>query len=127
MPILDSCNTCTQFAFVLGRQFFYNIIIVHEYVNHFKNQRRGRNCFMSLKLDMSKVYRVEWDFLKAIMERLCFCETWIKWILKCLQTVSYSCNPNEERMEYLQAGRGMRQGDPRSPCFHYVLKVSLTY
>ena len=35
--------------------------------------------------------------------------------MKCVNTVSYSCNVNGELKKYISPSRGIRQGDPLSP------------
>ena len=45
----------------------------------------------AVKLDISKTYdRVEWCFLKKVMESMGFNEKWISLIMNCITTVSYS-------------------------------------
>ena len=71
---------------------------------------------MAIKLDMAKAYdRVEWHFLRAMMTRMGFCDKWVNWISRCLETVSYSFNCNGEVKGFVKSGRGIRQGDPLSP------------
>nr|XP_027071881.1 uncharacterized protein LOC113696703 [Coffea arabica] len=43
-----------------------------------------------------------------------FCEKWIKWIMKCISTVSFSFNINGECKEYIETERGIRLGDTLS-------------
>jgi len=58
---------------------------------------KGRDDFMAIKLDMSKAYdRVEWHYLESIMVKMGFSEHWIKLLMLCVKTVSYSILVNGE-------------------------------
>ena len=115
-PFLRSCISKNKSAFIPGRQILANVILSHELMHFLKNKRQGKEGYMAVKMDVSKAYdRVEWQFLKAIMENMGFCSKWIGWIMSCISTVTYSFNNNGEHKEYITPSRGIRQGDPLSP------------
>lgn len=71
---------------------------------------------MAIKTDMSKAYdRLEWDFIKSVLEKMGFNSLLIKWVMQCISTVSYTFIINGASRGYVKPGRGIRQGDPLSP------------
>lgn len=71
---------------------------------------------MAVKMDMSKAYDiVEWKFTAQVMKRLGFHEKWIKWIMQCITSVSYSYLINDSVYGLVKPHRGIWQGDPISP------------
>ena len=60
-------------------------------MHYLEHKKEGREGFVAIKLDMSKAYdRVEWGFIKQMMEKMSFHEKWINLIMHCITTVSYS-------------------------------------
>ena len=67
---------------------------------------------MAIKLDMSKAFdRVEWYFLEQILRRLGFSDKWIRLMMICVKTVTYSILLNGEPKGLIHPTRGIRQGD----------------
>ena len=114
--LLPTIASESQSAFIPGRLITDNILVAFETLHHIQHQRTGKTGSMALKLDMSKAYdRVEWKFLKRVMEKMGFHNKWVKIIMECISTVSYSILVNGEPHCYIKPSRGLRQGDPISP------------
>ena len=58
-------------------------------------RKNGKTSSLALKLDISKVYnRVEWSFLKGIMEKMGFPKRWIERVMSCVTTPTFSIRIN---------------------------------
>lgn len=65
-------------AFVQDRPIIDNILIVYEIIHFLRWEREGKPRYVSLKLDMSKACdRIEWDYLKEAMHKMCFKAKWV--------------------------------------------------
>lgn len=80
-PLLPSLISQSQSAFVSGRAIGDNVLITHETLHYLRTSEAKKYCSMAVKTDMSKAYdRIEWGFLRAVLELLGFDQTWISWL-----------------------------------------------
>lgn len=114
--LLDVVVSGTQSAFLSDRLISDNIMISYEIMHYLKRKKYGKDGYMALKIDMCKAYdRIEWQFLRAILRKVGFCEWWTHLLLQCVTTVSYSIIHGEYEMGPINPTRGLIQGDPFSP------------
>lgn len=86
----------TQAAFVSERMISDNILIAHEAIHSLHSHQNFSKSSMLLKTDMSKADRLEWTFLKGILQVMGFSPIWITWIMGCVTSVSYSVLINDQ-------------------------------
>ena len=108
-PLLNSIISETQGAFIANRLIIDNILIAFESLHNMKNNCTRKKGFMTLKLDISKAYdRMDRIFLKKILLKMVFQESWVALIMECISTVSYSIIVNGESKGLIQPTRGLR-------------------
>jgi hypothetical protein len=124
---LDKCVSLEQSAFVEGRSILDNALIATKIIHTMKRKTKGWKCDIALKLDISKVYdRVDWGFLRGVLVKLGFNDTWVQWMMMCVSSVTYSVLMNFDRVGPITPGRGLRQGDPLSPYLFLLVAEGLS-
>ena len=113
---LPSLITEHQSAFTKERLISNNIMVAFETLHHMKQHNSGKDGFMTIKLDMSKVHdRVGWVYLEKLLEKMGFCARWVALMMSCVKMVSYFIMVNGEPIGMIHPKRGIRQEDPLSP------------
>ena len=91
------------------------MIVAYECV-HAIRKRKRKKPFCAVKLDMMKAYdRVEWIFLRQMMEQIGFAQGWIAMIMRCVTSATFAVKLNGGLSRGFSLSRGLRQGDPLSP------------
>ena len=79
-----------QSALVAGRLIYDNILIAQEMFHGLRTNKACQGKYMTVKTDMSKMYnRVEWDFIKVLLQKMGFHYHWIKLMMECISSVQY--------------------------------------
>jgi len=115
-PILPSFISENQIAFIPSRLIIDNVLMALEFMHYLNHKGEGKENYMSIKLDMSKAFdRVEWNFIKEVMEKMGFAKKWVDLIIHSISSVSYSMIINGEACGNIIPLRGIRQGRPSLP------------
>jgi len=112
-PLLVRLISPDQTGFVEGRKILDGLVVTQEVIHSVKMKKQKG---MMIKLDLSKAYdRLNWTYLKKVLESFGFNNRWIEWIFNLISTPNFSILINGTPSTTFNATRGIRQGDPLSP------------
>lgn len=125
--ILGNIISDTQAAFVPGRKISDNVMVAHELMHALKSKKDCAEQYIAIKTDINKAYdRVEWNFLEEVMRKMGFSDIWIRWIMVCVRSVTFSIIINDSDYGSIQPSREIRQGDPLSPYLFLLCAETLS-
>ncbi|KAF9593492.1 hypothetical protein IFM89_023604 [Coptis chinensis] len=115
-PILLKIISPHQSAFLPNRSLHDNALLTHEAFHTIRSKYNLKQNYFALKLDLQKAYdKLEWGFLQKVLRAFGFDETFVRKIMFCVKSISYSVLLNGSPFGYFCPTRGIRQGDPMSP------------
>ncbi|XP_056691739.1 uncharacterized protein [Spinacia oleracea] len=90
---------CAQAGFIIGRNIADNILLASELIKCYFRKNISPRCM--IKVDLKKAYdSIEWPFLESMLVELGFPAIFVKWIMQCLGSVSYSILVNDDLLMF---------------------------
>eukprot|EP00253_Pinus_taeda_P003053 PITA_03053 len=122
-PLLPLLISLEQSGYVEGRQILDGIILTHEIIHSLKTTKQAG---MLLKLDLSKAFdKLSWTYIQHMLSAFGFCSMWVRWIMSLITSPQFSILINGIPSRPFKSSRGIRQGDPLSPCLFILMAEGL--
>jgi len=94
-------------AFVDRRELLFNVLLCQEIARGYNRRKITSRCMM--KIDLKKAYdSVHWDCVREILDGLQFPPIFIKWIMACITTTTFTIQVNGSDHGKFKGGRGLR-------------------
>ena len=121
-PLLHNWILPSQTGFVPNRCIIDNVFLAFEAIAWTKESQQELTMLL---LDFEKAYdRVSWTFLRAVMARLGFHNTWINQVLSLNENAAASVIVNGEISKTFRLQHSVRQGCPLAP-YLFLLTVDV--
>jgi len=115
LPVLKDLVSVNQPAFIPSRSISENILLAKEVVEDYHKKEGKPRC--TIKVDLMNVYDlVNWDFMMHRLLCFGFPAKFIRWINECVTSPRFSITLNGSLVGYPERQKGLRQGEPLSPC-----------
>ncbi|RDX90298.1 putative mitochondrial protein, partial [Mucuna pruriens] len=98
---------------IIATRHATNNVVIAKEIYHSMHKKKGKNGFMTIKVDLEKEIR--------------FTDHFCKLILSCVSSIRVQVLFNEVSINEFSPSRGVRQGDPISPYLFVFYMERLTY
>jgi len=99
------------------------MLICQDLARGYQRKHISPGCI--LKIDLQKAFdSIHWGFLKEFLTALKFPLSFIKWILACVTSITFSIHLSGQDSERFEGGKELRQGDRLPPL---LLVISMEY